>query len=153
MCPYERGDHVQLSSPSRVDIHMRAVLVFRKVLPCLVSGFRDQGSYASTNRDVLGFGKMLTVMIDSGLVGSTETHLGWCREHIRCSRDTYPESYITTYTSMGRITHLEGVEVGRGGEGAFRARVARLRKSGSAMSAKSAMGRGVERACQQACLT
>ena len=37
----------------------------------------------------------LTV-IDSGLVGSTD------HEIERCSRDTYPESYITTYTRLRR---------------------------------------------------
>ena len=38
-------------------------------------------------------------MIDSGLVG-----LLWegCRESRRCSRDTYPESYIAKYTSIRR---------------------------------------------------
>ena len=35
-------------------------------------------------------------MIDSGLVGSTDWE-GY-HESRRCSRDTYPESYITEYT-------------------------------------------------------
>ena len=37
----------------------------------------------------------LVLMIDSGLVGPL-----WegCRESRRCSRDTYPESYINEYT-------------------------------------------------------
>ena len=39
-------------------------------------------------------------MIVSGLVGSTD----WkgCRESRRCSRDTYPGSYITKHTSLRR---------------------------------------------------
>jgi len=48
----------------------------------------------------------LMAMIDSGLVGSTHTHAGplWegYHESRRFSRDTYPESYITKYTSMRR---------------------------------------------------
>ena len=36
-------------------------------------------------------------MIDSGLVGSTDFWEGF-RESRRCSRDTYPESFITEYT-------------------------------------------------------
>ena len=43
----------------------------------------------------------------------TKTHLvtgraRWegCRESTRCSRDTYPESYITKYTSIRRLTSL-----------------------------------------------
>ena len=41
-------------------------------------------------------------MIDSGLVGSTEFsihyfHREGFRESRRCSRDTYPESYVTEY--------------------------------------------------------
>ena len=43
-------------------------------------------------------------MIHSGLVGPTDFSL-WegCRESRRCSRDTYPESYITKYTSTRGI--------------------------------------------------
>jgi len=37
-------------------------------------------------------------VIDSGLVGSTDWE-GY-HESRRCSRDTYPESYITKYTSI-----------------------------------------------------
>ena len=36
----------------------------------------------------------LNPMIDSGLA--------WLNESRRCSRDTYPESYITKYTSIRR---------------------------------------------------
>ena len=45
-------------------------------------------------------GSPLPHMIDSGLVGSTD----WERYHNsrRCSRGTYPESYITKYTSVRR---------------------------------------------------
>ena len=47
---------------------------------------------------VAGFGLMVSQLtIDSGLVGSL-----WEGYHVsrKCSRDTYPESYITKYTSM-----------------------------------------------------
>jgi len=46
----------------------------------------------------------LVPLIDSGLVGSTHFHAFWegYSESSRCSRDTYPESYITKYT---RIKH------------------------------------------------
>ena len=37
------------------------------------------------------------LVIDSGLVGSMDFWEGY-RESRRCSRDTYPESYITKYT-------------------------------------------------------
>ena len=40
--------------------------------------------------------------IDTGLVGSTDFLWEGCRESKRCSRDTYPESYITQYTSIRR---------------------------------------------------
>ena len=42
-------------------------------------------------------------VIDSGLVGSTDG------ESKRCSRDTYPESYITKYTSLREEIRLGGV--------------------------------------------
>ena len=38
-------------------------------------------------------------LIDSGLVGLWEGY----RERRRCSRDTYPESSITKYTSIRRL--------------------------------------------------
>ena len=38
-------------------------------------------------------GATINLVIDSGLVGSTEG----CRESRRCTRDTFPESYITEY--------------------------------------------------------
>ena len=40
----------------------------------------------------------MLIVIDSGLVA-----LGECRESRGCSRDTYPESYITKYTGKQRI--------------------------------------------------
>jgi len=42
-------------------------------------------------------------VIDPGLVGSTDFD-SWegCRESRRCSRDTYPDSYVTRYTSIRR---------------------------------------------------
>jgi len=42
----------------------------------------------------------ICVVIDSGLV---ETSLGGYKESRRCSRDTYPESYITQYSSIRRL--------------------------------------------------
>ena len=42
---------------------------------------------------------MLSLVIDAGLVGSTDFHWEGYRESGRCSRDTCPESYITKYTS------------------------------------------------------
>ena len=35
-----------------------------------------------------------------------------CRESRRCSRDTYPESYVTKYTSIRRSNHVgfQGLE-------------------------------------------
>ena len=52
-------------------------------------------------------------MIALGLVGSTEG----CHESRRCSRDTYPESYITKYTSPRRlkVAPPKSVIVSRGG--------------------------------------
>ena len=44
--------------------------------------------------------KYLTVLIDSGLVG----WLGEGQETRRCRRVTYPESYITKYTTYTKIT-------------------------------------------------
>jgi len=41
------------------------------------------------------------LVIDAGLVGSTDLWEGY-HESRRCSRDTYPESYITKYTSIRR---------------------------------------------------
>ena len=43
-------------------------------------------------------------LIDSGLVGSTDFH-SWegYHESGRCSRDPYPETYITTCTSIRRL--------------------------------------------------
>jgi len=57
-------------------------------------------------------------VINSGLVGSTDFHSSHpqghgpehregCRESRRSSRDTYPESYITKYTSIRRKTQLK----------------------------------------------
>jgi hypothetical protein len=41
-------------------------------------------------------------VIDSGLFGSADLW-EWYRESRGCSRDTYPESYITKYTSIRRL--------------------------------------------------
>jgi len=75
-------------------------------------------------------------VIDSGLVGSTDSHslLEGFHESRRCSRDTYPESYIIKDSSIRRnvrkrIVCLEGGRWrGREGESGratwmFRARV------------------------------
>ena len=48
--------------------------------------------------------RTMALVIDSGSVGST--NFEGCRESRRCSRDTYPESYITKYTSIQRKTLL-----------------------------------------------
>ena len=46
-------------------------------------------------------------VIYSGLACSTNFHSSeGCRESKRCSRDSYPESYITKYTSIRRSTLL-----------------------------------------------
>ena len=42
-------------------------------------------------------------VVDSGLAGSTDLDWEGCRESRRCSMDTYPESYITKYTSIRRL--------------------------------------------------
>ena len=49
-------------------------------------------------RELIDSGLIDSGLVDSGLVGSTD----WegCRDSRRCSRDTYPESYITKYTSI-----------------------------------------------------
>ena len=41
-------------------------------------------------------------LIDQGSVGSTDSHWEGYHESRRCSRDTYPESYTTKYTSIRR---------------------------------------------------
>ena len=42
---------------------------------------------------------VFTELIVSGLIGSTDLY----HESRRCSKDTYPESYITKYTSIRRL--------------------------------------------------
>jgi hypothetical protein len=46
---------------------------------------------------------LVTGMIDSEMIGSMDFHSEGCRESRRCSRDTYPESYINKYTSIRRL--------------------------------------------------
>jgi len=48
----------------------------------------------------------LRAVIDPGLAGS----LGGYHDSRRCSRDTYPESYITKYTSIRRLCSGLGFE-------------------------------------------
>ena len=55
----------------------------------------------------------MSVLIDSGLVGSTDFWKGF-RESRRCSRDTYPESYITKYTLVYEDKHTGGVSMDLG---------------------------------------
>ena len=62
------------------------------------------------------------MVIDSGLVGSTDFHWEGCRESRRCSRDIYPESYITKYTSIRRYNILASSAV------SVQRRFARLRQ-------------------------
>jgi len=56
--------------------------------------------------------KSLTPLIDSGLVCSTEYH-----ESRRCSRETYPESYTTKYTSIRRLFSSRSAAAWLWGEG------------------------------------
>ena len=63
-------------------------------------------------REGTGMRALLLKLIDSGLVGSTDFHSSHPQGHEplwegyhesrRCTRDTYPESYITKYTSIRR---------------------------------------------------
>ena len=56
-------------------------------------------------------------VIASGLVGSTDGY----HESRRCSGDTYPESYITKYTSIRRQSSLLGPPLSDAARGAGRA--------------------------------
>ena len=53
-----------------------------------------------------------TVKVDNS--GANESDRLWegCRESRRCSRDTYPESYITKYTSIQRLLASKVDEAG-----------------------------------------
>ena len=48
-------------------------------------------------------------VIESGLVGSSDLWEGYCQSR-RCSRDTYPVSYITEHTSIRRKATFEKVD-------------------------------------------
>jgi len=67
------------------------------------------------SEQTLQYEEDFNALIDSGLVGSTAFWEGY-RESRRCSRDSYPESYITKYTIVRRLIRIPaGAELGRDG--------------------------------------
>ena len=69
------------------------------ILPSILV-YEDKASFSPCLEPFFGQ-TSFNPLIDSGLVGSTNFHYHGSR---RCSRDTYPESYITKYTSIRRLS-------------------------------------------------
>jgi len=92
----QRPSHMGASSLARASVAWCAATLFFRNYTCFLQKIRNYTCFLQKYNHVF-YGRAVTGVRIRRVVTSH-------RESRRCSRDTYPESYITTYTSIQRHT-------------------------------------------------